>query len=85
MTKTWLTNIDTKIITENVIFHNLYMSKFVQSKKDIHNAIYCQILMLFKPLSSNPTKWSNTLKQFVSYLPMNCLCLTILWGWRLQG
>ena len=25
------------------------------------------------PLSVNPTKWSNTLKQFVSNLPTNCL------------
>ena len=25
------------------------------------------------PLSANPTKWSNTLKQFVSNLPTNCL------------
>ena len=26
-----------------------------------------------KPLSANPTKWSNTLKQFVGKLPANCL------------
>ena len=25
------------------------------------------------PLSANPTKWSNTLKQFVGSLPTNCL------------
>ena len=25
------------------------------------------------PLSSNPTKWSNTLKRFVGNLPTNCL------------
>ena len=25
------------------------------------------------PLSANPTKWSNTLKQFVGKLPTNCL------------
>ena len=25
------------------------------------------------PLSGNPTKWSNTLKQFVGNLPTNCL------------
>ena len=25
------------------------------------------------PLSVNPTKWSNTLKQFVGNLPTNCL------------
>ena len=27
----------------------------------------------FKPLSANPTKWPNTLKQFVGKLPTNCL------------
>ena len=27
----------------------------------------------FNPLSANPTKWSNTLKQFVGKLPSNCL------------
>ena len=26
----------------------------------------------FIPLSANPTKWSNTLKQFVGNLPTNC-------------
>ena len=25
------------------------------------------------PLSTNPTKWSNTLKQFVGNVPANCL------------
>ena len=29
--------------------------------------------MYFNPLSANPTKWSNTLKQFVRNLPTNCL------------
>ena len=32
-------------------------------------------LNLINPLSVNPTKWSNTLKQFVSKLPTNCLSL----------
>ena len=27
----------------------------------------------FNPLSANPTKWSNKLKQFVGKLAMNCL------------
>ena len=27
----------------------------------------------FNPVSANPTKWSNTLKQFVTNLPTNCL------------
>ena len=26
----------------------------------------------FNPLSANPTKWSNTLKQFLGSLPTNC-------------
>ena len=30
-------------------------------------------LFRFNPLSANPTKWSNTLKQFVGNLPTNCL------------
>ena len=30
-------------------------------------------LLNFNPLSANPTKWSNTLKQFVGNLPTNCL------------
>ena len=29
--------------------------------------------LLFNSLSTNFTKWSNTLKQFVSNLPTNCL------------
>ena len=28
---------------------------------------------VFNPLSANPAKWSNTLKQFVSNLATNCL------------
>ena len=28
---------------------------------------------LLNPLSANPTKWSNTLKQFIGKLPTNCL------------
>ena len=28
---------------------------------------------LLNPLSTNPTEWSNTLKQFVGKLPTNCL------------
>ena len=28
---------------------------------------------IVNPLSANPTKWSNTLKQFVGNLPANCL------------
>ena len=30
-------------------------------------------MIQLSPLSVNPTIWSNTLKQFVGNLPMNCL------------
>ena len=29
--------------------------------------------MLVNPLNASPTKWSNTLKQFVCKVPTNCL------------
>ena len=29
----------------------------------------------FNPLSANPIKWSNTLKQFFGKLPTNCLSM----------
>ena len=37
------------------------------------------------PLSANLKNWSNSLKQFVSF-PRRIVwvCLTILWGWRLN-
>ena len=40
----------------------------------------------FNPLSANPSKWSNILKQFVGfYLRIVLVRLTILCGWRLKG
>ena len=32
-------------------------------------------LLSVNPLSANPTKWSNTLKQFVGYLSKNCISM----------
>ena len=29
-------------------------------------------ICFFNPLSANPTKWSNSLKQFLGNLPTNC-------------
>ena len=45
---------------------------------------------LFQPfmhnlLNANPTKWSNTLKQFVSKFPRNCLSMfDHFWGCRVK-
>ena len=46
-----------------------------------------KVLTGISPLSANPTKMSNTLKQFVGNLPTTCLIvfLTILWGWRIKN
>ena len=32
-----------------------------------------RFMIQFNPLSANPTKWSNTLKQFVGNWQTNCL------------
>ena len=45
-------------------------------------------LPFLNPLSANPTKWSNTLKQFVDelvYWQIVWVCLTILWDRHLKG
>ena len=40
----------------------------------------------FNPLRANPTKWSDTLKQFVGNSgQIVWVCLTILWKWHLKG
>ena len=35
------------------------------------------IFPLINPLNANPTKWSNTIKQFVGNLPTNCLSVFV--------
>ena len=41
---------------------------------------------VINPLSANPTKWSNTLKQFVGKLPPNCLSVFVHFvGLALKG
>ena len=41
-----------------------------------------QIIWKINPLNASPTKWWNTLKQFVgNSWRIVWVCLTILWGW----
>ena len=40
-------------------------------KKNEHRSL--MLFLCVKPLTANPTKWSNTLKQLVGKLPTNCL------------
>ena len=72
-------------IPEKLVIRTLLNITISYQKFQIHYLKYCQYLS-FNPLSANPTKWSNTLKQFVG----NCqwivwVNLTILWGKRLKG
>ena len=43
----------------------------LKMQKDSHRSKYTT--RTFNPLSVNPAKWSNTLKQFIGKLPTNCL------------
>ena len=45
-------------------------NKKVCSKYEFNNTVQNTVV---NPLSASPTKWSNTLKQFVGNLPTNCL------------
>ena len=53
----------------------LYLTLFVFPTYDTHyfHVMVFILLVLLNPLSTNPTKWSNTLKRFVGKLPTNCL------------
>ena len=39
------------------------------------------VIICVNPLSANPTKWANTLKQFVGNLPTNCLSVFDHFSW----
>ena len=61
-----------------------------QQKTDKMAEVSGKDLLNFKavinPLSANPTKWSNTLKQFVGKLPPNCLSVFVHFvGLALKG
>ena len=60
---------------------NIWKFKFAHAYW-LNYSIWPYILYIFfpffsgntiNPLSTNPTRWSNTLKQFVGELPTNCL------------
>ena len=50
-----------------------YINLYIKFAELIYKQLCLYINLYIDPLSANPTKWSNTLKQFVSKLPMNCL------------
>ena len=66
-----------------VYFSNMHPGNFM---KFSHRSPLSNYEANIKPLSADPTKWSNTLKQFVvKSRQIVWICLTILWGLRLKG
>ena len=61
-------NSDNIELMRTIIFAKLNLKK-KRSEKDVSRTV----LFFLNPLSSNFTKWSNTLKQIVDKLPTNCL------------
>ena len=71
---------------------NLAISKVINTQKTnillFRNflEVVLQHKAQFNPLSTNPAKWSNTLKQFVGFgRRIVWVCLANSWGWRLKG
>ena len=53
------------------LLNTLHEIPFSHAQKT--NQFKVDLQIIFNPLSANPTKWSNKLKQFVGKLPTNCL------------
>ena len=58
-----------------ILYSNSKMSFYFQKGLEIaaSTIFLSNLISLLNPLSANPTKWSNTLKQFVGNSPTNCL------------
>ena len=53
--------------------------------EEIYEYLLTTCRIVINPLSANPAKRSNTLKQLVGKSQQIVwVCLTILWGWRLK-
>ena len=70
-------NIESKVTPDRVkATAALYLGIFKKTFHEITKLTYMKISKIkskINPLSANPTKWSNILKQFVGNLPTNCL------------
>ena len=63
------------LVAQNIVY-TFSNSKDKKPKRLLYPNIIKQLknnMEIINPLSTNPIKWSNTLKQFVSILPTNCL------------
>ena len=68
-----------KRLVEKRKTHNATLQSYISSLKDKSNSFKLRLITptevskCINPFRANPTKWSNTLKQFVDNLPTNCL------------
>ena len=70
----------------NQFKNNLCISLYLNVKWTLRSPCLCWAEFCNNPLSANPTKWSNALKQFVDKSRrIVWVCLTILSGWRLKA
>ena len=61
----------------------LFRTTFLSKNHCLLFLVYPRDMKTFNPLSINPTKWSNTLRQLVGFCrQIIWVYLTILWGWN---
>ena len=60
-------------IKERRLTHEKVMALILGLRVSGITSFILYIKIQFNPLSANPTKWSNTLKQFIDNLPIICL------------
>ena len=65
----WLTNSKQNLLQFLTTLHFLGMVFFLSQPEHA----YANLRLMLNPLSVNPTKWSNALKEFVGNFPTNCL------------
>ena len=61
------------LISVGIFFNKKAGEKQLNSRAEFSLKANFFKYFVLNPLSANPTKWSNTLKQFVDNLPTNCL------------
>ena len=72
LTRMWL-----RMFIYGWIEHFQYSDSFsLWDTTKTYKEVYLQITLAVGPLSANPTKWSNTIKQFVGKKKLHARCLT---------